>query len=229
MSEMQRVALARVLVTEPQILLLDEPMSNLDASLRYALRSELKRIQQALGQTVLYVTHDQLEAISLSDRIAVMRLGELQQIGTPREIYERPANRFVAEFIGDPPINLLACEVRRNGREIAVTTALHGPLAMGEAEIQPGRHTVGIRPHALVVARAPAPGSAETRVRVVENLGAEHVLHLDYGDDLVAATVPPGFADEGETLHLTLDPSHLHLIDSASDRVVSCQAVEPAT
>ncbi len=226
MSEMQRVALARVLVTEPQLLLLDEPMSNLDAALRYALRSELKRIQTALNQTVLYVTHDQLEAISLSDRIAVMRLGELQQVGTPEEIYDRPANRFVAEFIGDPPINLLPCEVTVSGREVAVSTALHGPLALGAGEIAPGRHLLGIRPHDVSLTREPSPERAEIKVRVVENLGAEHVLHFDYGEDLVAATVPPNFAEEGERLFVALDPNRLHLIDSGSERVVACRALE---
>ncbi len=227
MSEMQSVALARVLVTEPQILLLDEPMSNLDAALRYSLRSELKRIQTALGQTVLYVTHDQLEAISLSDRIAVMRLGDLQQIGTPEEIYSRPANRFVAEFIGDPPINLIACEVARSGPGIAVTTALHGPLALGAAEIAPGRHLLGIRPHDFRLSREPLAEGAETEVRVVENLGAEHVLHLDYGGrQLVAATVAPGFAGEGERLFIALRPDRLHLIDSGDERVVPVQALE---
>ncbi|GAB5471279.1 MAG: ABC transporter ATP-binding protein [Rhodospirillales bacterium] len=226
MSEMQRVALARVLVTEPQILLLDEPMSNLDAGLRYSLRSELKRIQQALNQTVLYVTHDQLEAISLSDRIAVMRLGVLQQIGSPQEIYRHPVNRFVAEFIGDPPINLLDCEVARDGSGVAVTSALHGPLDLGEAEIQPGKHLLAIRPHDLRLSRQPAPGSATTTVRVVENLGAEHVLHIDYGDRLALATVAPGFAAEGERLEVTLDPERLHLIDSASERVVTSRAME---
>ncbi len=229
MSEMQSVALARVLVTEPQILLLDEPMSNLDAALRYALRSELKRIQTALGQTVLYVTHDQLEAIALSDRIAVMRLGDLQQIGTPEEIYRRPANRFVAEFIGDPPINLLPCEVARSGAEIALTTALHGPLPLGEAAIAPGRHLLGIRPHDFRLGREPLPGGAETLVRVVENLGAEHVLHLDYGPgQLVSATVPPGFAAEGERLFIALRPDRLHLIAADDERVVPLKSLEVA-
>lgn len=221
MSEMQRVALARVLVTEPQLLLLDEPMSNLDAALRFALRTELKRIQRSLGQTVLYVTHDQLEAISMSDRIAVMRLGELQQIASPEEIFTRPVNRFVAEFIGDPPINLLDCEVRRDGARAAVQTALHGPLDLGPLEIAEGRHLLGLRPHTLTLTREPGPGSAATEVAVVENLGAEHVAHVTYGDRLVAVTLPPGSVAEGERLHLSLDPAQVHLIESGSERVVA--------
>ena len=120
MSEMQRVALGRALVTEPRLLLLDEPMSNLDAHLRQQLRTELKQIQAALDQTVLYVTHDQLEAMSMSDRIAVMHEGRLQQLGTPDAIYHRPVNRFVAEFIGDPPINVLPCSALREADDVRV-------------------------------------------------------------------------------------------------------------
>ena len=111
MSEMQRVALARTLGTQPELLLLDEPMSNLDAEIRAHLRGELRQVQKSLGQTVLYVTHDQAEALSMSDRIAVMRDGEIVQVASPDDVYHRPVNRFVAEFIGDPPLNLIPCEV----------------------------------------------------------------------------------------------------------------------
>jgi len=221
MSEMQRVALARVLVTEPQLLLLDEPMSNLDAALRFALRTELKQIQRALGQTVVYVTHDQLEAISMSDRIAVMRLGELQQVASPEEIYRRPANRFVAEFMGDPPINLIPCAVSRSGSEASLETALHGPLTLRGVEIAAGEQLLGIRPHDLSLRREASEGSAETEVKVVENLGAEHVAHVTYGARLVAVTLPPGTVAEGERLHLSLDRDAAILIDSGSERVVA--------
>ncbi len=221
MSEMQRVALARVLVTEPQLLLLDEPMSNLDAALRFALRGELKRIQRALGQSVLYVTHDQLEAISMSDRIAVMRLGELQQIASPQEIFSKPVNRFVAEFIGDPPINLIDCRVTRDGARAIAETALHGTLDFGPIEIEEGQHLLGVRPHSLRLTHKPGPNGAETEVKVVENLGAEHVAHVAYGNALVAVTLPPRQVSVGERLHLHLDPSEIHLIEQGSERVVA--------
>lgn len=226
MSEMQRIALARVLVTEPQLLLLDEPMSNLDAALRYELRSELKRIQQALGQTVLYVTHDQLEAISMSDRIAVMNEGALQQVGTPREIYDQPVNRFTAEFIGDPPINLLPCRIARDGKGLAATTALHGPIPLGQGEIAAGDHLLGIRPHDFRVSSEPSEGSAPTKLRLRENLGAEHVLHLEYGERLVAVTVTPEFHSGTEVLHLSLAAGRVLLIDSGDGRVVRRHALE---
>jgi ABC-type sugar transport system ATPase subunit len=226
MSEMQRVAIARVLVTEPELLLLDEPMSNLDASVRASLRGELKKIQKDLGQTVLYVTHDQIEAMSMSDRIAVMRDGELLQVGSPEEIYHRPINRFVAEFIGDPPINMLSCEVSISGGAIAVRTALHGPAEMGRARISPGHHLLAIRPHDLVLSKTQSEGAAPTTVRFVENLGSEHVVHVDYGDELAAVTTEPRFAEAGDTVYLSVNLRRGHLIDRASDEVVSFERWE---
>lgn len=157
MSEMQRVAIGRVLAVQPRLLLLDEPMSNLDARLRASLRGELKQIQRQAGQTVLYVTHDQVEAMSMSDRIAVMREGTILQIGTPDEIYLRPINRFVAEFIGDPPINIISCEVVNRGREMAFHTALHGPAPIGRVGIAAGPHLIAVRPHDFKLSLPPSP------------------------------------------------------------------------
>jgi ABC-type sugar transport system ATPase subunit len=228
MSEMQRVALARVLLTEPRLVLLDEPMSNLDAALRASLRGELKQIQRGLRQTVLYVTHDQVEAMSLSDRIAVMSEGALQQVGAPAEIYDRPVNRFVAEFIGDPPINVIPCEVRVAGGEVAAATAGHGALVLGRGSAPAGRHLVAVRPHDVKAARAPGPGTAPAPVRFVENLGSEHVLHLEYGRDLIRAVAAPHFAGEGDTVHVGFDLRRAHLIDSASDEVVRLAPLEAA-
>ncbi|WP_340109956.1 ABC transporter ATP-binding protein [Pikeienuella sp. HZG-20] len=212
MSEMQRVALARVLVTEPRLLLLDEPMSNLDAALRAQLRGELKQLQKRLRQTVLYVTHDQVEAMAMSDRIAVMHDGVIEQVGAPEDIYHRPATRFVAEFIGDPPINLLPCRVTRDGGRLSAATALHGALELAPRDIDGGDFLIGVRPHDVLLSKTGGDGHARTTVRFVENLGVEHVLHCDYGDDLIALTAPPGFASAGETIWLGLDERRLHLI-----------------
>jgi multiple sugar transport system ATP-binding protein len=228
MSEMQRVALARVLLTEPRLVLLDEPMSNLDAGLRANLRGELKQIQRQLGQTVLYVTHDQMEAMSLSDRIGVMSMGELQQYGTPAEIYDRPRNRFVAEFIGDPPINVIPCEVRVMGGQVAAATAAHGALVLGRGTGPLGRQLIAIRPHDVRTARTPDAATAPALVRFVENLGAEHVLHVEYGQELIRAVVPPGFAREGDTVHLAFDARRAHLIDAGSEEVVRLAPLEAA-
>ncbi len=226
MSEMQRVALARVLVTEPRLLLLDEPMSNLDASLRASLRSELRLLQKSLEQTVLYVTHDQVEAMAMSDRIAVMHDGVIEQVGSPQDIYHHPATRFVAEFIGDPPINLLDCEIRTGGGRAVATTACHGPLDLGIADIPEGGHLLAIRPHDVRLGRAPSEGAAETVVRFVENLGVEHIAHCAYGEGLIAGAVTPGFAAAGARLWLTIDPARVHLIRSDTDAVVTREAAQ---
>jgi multiple sugar transport system ATP-binding protein len=221
MSEMQRVALARVLITRPALLLLDEPMSNLDASIRAALRGELKKIQRELGQTVLYVTHDQIEAMTMSDRIAVMKDGRLLQAASPLDIYRRPADRFVAEFIGDPPINVIPCRVELEAGQALVTTACHAGLRLGPLAARPGECLLAVRPHGFRPARQPAPGRSVNPVRFVENLGAEHVLHVQYGEELVRVLAPPGFAAAGEDVHLELGGAAAHLIEQATGRIVA--------
>jgi multiple sugar transport system ATP-binding protein len=228
MSEMQRVALARVLLTKPELLLLDEPMSNLDAALRAKLRGELKQIQKELDQTVLYVTHDQVEALSMSDRIAVMRNGELLQVGSTEDIYHRPVDRFVAQFIGDPPINIVACRVDCRHGEVRASTALHHDLGLGPGEIAPGDYLLAVRPHHFLPSREPAEGAAGVEVRLVENFGAEHVLHVAYGEDLVAVVAPPGFAAEGERVYVRLAAEQAHLIAPADERVVALRRREAA-
>ena len=135
-------------------------MSNLDASVRASLRTELKHIQHELRQTVLYVTHDQGEAMAMSDRLAVMNAGEIQQIGSPDEIYHRPRTRFVAEFIGDPPMNIIACDITRSGSTASVRTALHGPIVFKGLEAGVGRYLLGVRPHDVLVKASGTPGAA---------------------------------------------------------------------
>jgi multiple sugar transport system ATP-binding protein len=169
-GERQRVALARALVREPQVFLLDEPLSNLDAKLRASARLELKQFQQRVGISTVYVTHDQVEAMGLGDRIAVLNQGRLQQVGTPEEIYHRPANTFVATFVGSPPMNLIA----RDGK------------------------IVGFRPENILFDRNAAGGNEATvfhsRVLRVENLGADRYVYLqvkdDKGDTNVIAKLP---------------------------------------
>lgn len=221
MSEMQRVALARVLITRPALLLLDEPMSNLDASIRATLRAELKKIQQELEQTVLYVTHDQVEAMTMSDRIAVMRDGRLLQVASPLEIYRRPVDRFVAEFIGDPPINVLPCRVEVAGGRVVASTACHAGIELGRLPAQSGDYLLAVRPHAFRLAAEPAPGYSTNPVRFIENLGAEHVLHVQYGEDLVRVVCRPGFATVGGEVHLGLAGAGVQVIDRESGRILA--------
>lgn len=222
MSELQRLAIGRALVLKPALLLLDEPMSNLDAALRTSLRGELKRLQQALGQTVLYVTHDQVEAMALSDRILVMDRGELLQEGSPETVHERPQSRFVAEFVGDPPINMLAASIDRTRPQVAwVAASLAVPLA-NQMPLS-GECHVGIRPHRIHVAHAPFEGSVAGDVRFVDNLGAEHVLHVGLGDDLVRMLVGPAFARVGDRVHWRPDPRHCRFFDVRSGEAMQPQ------
>jgi multiple sugar transport system ATP-binding protein len=196
-------------------------MSNLDAALRASLRGELKQIQRELDQTILYVTHDQVEAMSMSDRIAVMHAGELLQVGTPDEIYHRPVDRFVAEFIGDPPINMLPCDVSIEGGGVSVRTALHGPIRLPVRDVPPGRHWLAVRPHHLRLATAGESGTATSVVRFIENLGAEHILHVDYGDQLAAVAAPPQSAAIGADVLIAMEAGFAHLIREDNGRIAT--------
>lgn len=220
MSEMQRVALARVLVTEPALLLLDEPMSNLDALTRADLRVELKLIQRDLGQSVLYVTHDQVEAMAMSDRIAVMHDGVIEQIGTPTDIYERPATRFVAEFIGDPPINVIGCDVvQRPSGTLALAATGHA-IELPKVDIPQGEQLVAIRPHDVRIGTEPGNGAVRARVAFLENLGAEHVLHVQMGGQLISSVVRPGTASVGDMVWASMPTGKCHLMERQGGRVV---------
>src|SRR5437764_866429 len=170
-GQRQRVALGRALVRKPRVYLLDEPLSNLDAGLRAQMRAELRRLHHRLRATFIYVTHDQAEAMTLSDRIAVLRAGELQQTGSPRDIYERPANRFVAEFFGTPRINVVR------------------PGVLGLA----GQAMAGVRPEHLEVLAAPAPGALEGIVDQAELTGAEVWATLTVGGESIVARAPSDF------------------------------------
>ena len=216
-GQQQRLALARALVIEPPLLLLDEPLSNLDAKLRESLRYELKRLQRELGITSVYVTHDQIEALALSTKIAVMKAGEVVQLGKPRDIYERPNNRFVAEFIGTS--NFINGTVReRRGDTYEVTTA-GGPLSLtSEAEVTPGSDViVSIRPEALSLSAetggAGRPNVWEGVVTTRAFLGdaVDHIVAV--GDQEMRARGNPSVSIEpGVRVQLHLDPSRLSLV-----------------
>ncbi len=183
-GEMQRVSIGRAIVREPQVFLMDEPLSNLDATLREALRSELKDLQMRLGATFIFVTHDQVEAMTMGDRIGVLNKGHLVQVGTPQEIYRSPRDTFVASFVGSPAINLLPGTIAGSSA-IVLPKAFELPVnggAKGE-----GAYTFGIRPEDVEV----VPGApVEARVHDIENHGIEKILTLRIGDTLVRASVP---------------------------------------
>ncbi len=212
-GQRQRVAIGRAIVRRPQVFLFDEPLSNLDAALRGQMRVELKRLHQQLQSTIIYVTHDQVEAMTLADRIVVLEGGVVQQVGSPRELYERPANRFVAGFIGSPAMNFLEA-TGRDGQLRA------GSLALPSAHSGPV--TVGIRPHDVQVSRG--GGGALARVEVVERLGWELHLHLRLDGQPLTAQVEAqalGEVRAGEELAVRL--GRYHLFDAHSGRSIAVE------
>ncbi|MBB5209555.1 ABC transporter ATP-binding protein [Chiayiivirga flava] len=220
-GQRQRVALGRALVREPKVFLLDEPLSNLDAKLRLTMRTEIARLHRTLGTTMIYVTHDQIEAMTLGQRIVVLRDGQIQQIDTPMALYERPANVFVAGFLGSPAMNFLRGRVGADGvfDSDAGTIAL-GDVARLPAGVAPGRELVlGLRPEHLQL-----ESGADTRARIdavletVEPLGNEMFLNLRLGGNELVARVPPATLPEpGAALRLFFDPARLHAFDAATE------------
>jgi multiple sugar transport system ATP-binding protein len=210
-GEQQRVALARAIVREPRVFLMDEPLSNLDAKLRVHTRTELKTLQRDLGTTMVFVTHDQAEAMTLANRIAVLNAGELQQIGTPDDVYDRPANVFVAEFIGSPPMNLL--EATREGRELVAAGGWRLPepnLKGGDGD---GPVTVGLRPEGIEIV---ADGHAADVV-AVEPLGSEVIIDVRIGDVPLKVRAEPDVRPEpGTKVGLRADPDAVRVFDRSS-------------
>ncbi|MEY3003254.1 MAG: hypothetical protein RLZZ491_430 [Pseudomonadota bacterium] len=199
-GQRQRVAMGRAIVREPAVFLFDEPLSNLDAKLRTQLRAELKDLHRRLGATFVFVTHDQVEAMSLADRIVIMSQGHIEQIGTPMELYTHPASRFVAEFIGAPPMNVLDL-ARPAGQTLA-----------GLAQTTPtGACAVGVRPEQLRIASDGAPA----RVMLIEALGAETLVHLAMNDDrLILRDGHASRLAPGAHVHVTTDPGALLFFDA---------------
>ncbi len=214
-GQRQRVALGRAIVRKPSVFLMDEPLSNLDAALRLSMRSLIKHLHQRLQATFVYVTHDQAEAMTLADRIAVMRGGLIQQLDTPDGIYSRPANTFVAGFLGSPPINLLAGEIAPDGSFIRGALRLDLPTGIAA----PGRAvTLGLRPEDVA---APAPGltSIEARVDLVSPLGSETLLEVVApGDVALTLRVPKEWrVRSGDRMTFGIDPARLHVFDKQTE------------
>jgi multiple sugar transport system ATP-binding protein len=225
-GEQQRVAIGRALAASSQALLLDEPLTNLDARLRTLLRIDFKALHRETGQTILYVTHDQVEAFSLSDRIAVLNRGNLQQIGTPEEIYRHPVNRFVATFMGSPPMNILDAELSESdGAMIAMGEGFEVTVPSGRlAEVAqlPRRLAIGVRPEAVSVLPArqietPFP----TEVKWIERLGAKNILDIAVGRAIIKALVRPDHPVRHEgPAFFGFDAGRMHLLNPATDRFI---------
>jgi ABC-type sugar transport system ATPase subunit len=210
-GQRQRVAMGRAIVRRPQVFLFDEPLSNLDAKLRGSMRADLARLHRRLSATSIYVTHDQLEAMTLADQIVVMRDGKIQQIGAPLDIYDRPANRFVAEFLGSPTMNVVEAAVTVTEGRAKVQAGESLTLELSGSGMAPGRVHLGIRPQDLHPA---GDGPIPLHVEVVETLGSECLVHGKAGGvPLVARTPATQKVHPGQRLPLTVDPARVHLFD----------------
>lgn len=192
-GQRQRVAIGRALVREPSVLLMDEPLSNLDAQLRTGMRAQLKDLQQQLGVTTIYVTHDQVEAMTLGDRIAVLNEGGLAQVGSPSEVYDNPSTVFVARFVGSPPMNVFTGEIEQSdGGRYLKTSGFRIPLG-SSVQRDSGGATIGIRPEHIELTE-PGKGDLDLPINVVENLGAEFILYFFSSEEEIVvrtATQPP--------------------------------------
>lgn len=222
-GESQRVALARTLVTNPSTFLLDEPLSSLDAKLRRELRAECDRLHQALNRTFIYVTHDQEEAMTLADRIVVMREGKVEQVGSPMDIYSNPVSYFVADFFGSPSMNLVAGNVLAEGDDVRFRSDVFDLRLPGRFnDVRPGAATLGIRPEHVRVANN-SGADVTLPVRLVEPLGKDTLLYFDAGSDRAFVVVTEGLSmsevSVGHRLGLTLDAGNLHLFDQSGRRI----------
>jgi multiple sugar transport system ATP-binding protein len=212
-GQRQRVAIGRALVREASVFLFDEPLSNLDAKLRAELRRELKLLHQTLGNTMVYVTHDQVEAMTLASRIVVMKSGVIQQIGTPAEVYETPANLFVAGFLGAPAINLVPARVGADGQSTEGALPLRLPAGKATAG---QRVVLGIRPEHL---RLQTDGRWRASVQLVEPMGNHQVVWMKLGDQAFSVLVHDGRrVAAGDTLAFDIDESALSVFDAASEQ-----------
>jgi ABC-type sugar transport system ATPase subunit len=219
-GQRQRVAMGRAIVRDPKLFLFDEPLSNLDAQLRAEMRIEIKKLHQRLRKTIIYVTHDQVEAMTLADRIAVMRAGHVEQLGTPHQIYNQPHTKFVAGFTGSPPMNFADCEVTAGGAEIVLAGGVR--LAVPEAGRSRTaawagkRATFGIRPEHLSIG---GPDTLKATVVLTEPLGAETLALVRLGDVEITGRFPPDAGlKSGQEIPLAIAMAKLHIFDDAAQQ-----------
>lgn len=214
-GQQQRVAIARALVKEPELFLLDEPLSNLDAQIREKTRSEIKRLFAGLKATVLYVTHDQVEAMSLGDMMIVMEGGNIRQVGSPQEVYQNPANRFVAEFVGLHRTNMIEGFVKEG-----VFTSSDGAVVLSNISLKAGNVRLGIRPEAVTVLKE--GDGVEAEVLLSEHLGANRLLHCRIGDNELLAVAESAFeAKEGSTVALVFPEAKRMWFDDADGKRIA--------
>ena len=227
-GDMQRVAIGRALVRKPKAMLMDEPIGALDAKLREEMRAEIKRLHIKQGSTTIYVTHDQVEAMSLADRIVIMHEGILQQIGTPEEVYARPANLFVAQFVGSPVMNVAPVTVSSaaDGATVTVEGQAAGFAFPSELTAKlngsagrPGALKLGIRPEGVQVAHEAQDGFLPVEAHIIEPLGAYDIVDLSVGKAMLRARTRAGFVPRpGERVFARIDPAQAHFFDAESGK-----------
>ena len=224
-GQQQRVALGRALVKEPDVLLLDEPLSNLDAKLRVIMRAELKRLQKELKVTTIYVTHDQVEAMSMADKIAVMNAGRLQQYAEPSELYNKPANLFVAGFIGSPPMNFVEGSIKEvNGEyyfdsehfKLKLPSEIGGIVLSKTSEV-----IMGFRPENAKIIKEEQPNTIQGKVYVVEPLGKDVIVNVKIGEILVKILARPGIEiAPGQNIWLQLNMNKIHFFEKGTGKEI---------
>jgi sn-glycerol 3-phosphate transport system ATP-binding protein len=220
-GQRQRVAIGRAMIREPKVFLFDEPLSNLDAQLRVQMRIEIRRLHQRLGVTSVFVTHDQIEAMTLADRLVVLNQGRIEQIGAPAEVYRRPASRFVAGFIGAPAMNFIRAQIVMDGLA-EIGPSPNGPMRLAiPGGVAAGREvTLGIRPEEIEIGDAPAFGGLDFELELAEELGSGQVLHGSSGAVELTVMRPMSATDiawrPGQRLPLRIPPAAIHLFDAES-------------
>ena len=225
-GDMQRVAIGRALVRRPKAMLMDEPIGALDAKLREEMRAEIKRLHIKQGSTTIYVTHDQVEAMALADRIVIMHEGILQQVGSPSEVYSYPSNTFVAQFVGSPVMNMAEARVADSSGRIRVgigglDEGFEFPAALGDrlssAAGQNGNLTLGVRPEGVLVSRDRQEGYMPVEAHIIEPLGSHDIVDLKVGDAMLRARTKSGFVPgPGEPVWARIDPAQAHFFNTAT-------------
>jgi multiple sugar transport system ATP-binding protein len=241
-GQQQRVALGRSIVRDPEVFLLDEPLANLDAKLRTEMRARLVELQRELGVTAVYVTHNQIEALTMSDRVAVLDEGEIQQVAEPQELYKNPANRFVADFIGTPSMNFLDCtlthengsvRVESNVFDVNISSEYNVTSQMIDVTRSEATYTLGIRPQHLNISwNGPVDETVAEKltVAVVETAGEEYIVHLKRNDTRIIAVVEEGMQiARGDTVTVEIVPDQIHLFDDQNGSALLQQFGERGT
>ena len=224
-GEAQRVAVGRALVTKPKVFLLDEPLANLDAKLRVHTRVELKKLQKDIGITTIYVTHDQAEAMTMADRVAVMHEGKLRQLGTPSDLYDHPADLFVAGFIGSPAMNFMDCALEKRNLLVSAHFALEIPRDFAK-EIEEHATTseviLGVRPQDISLNGEETLNSVSAEVYAIEPLGSETIVDLILGEKIIKVVMPPTYhANAGEKVWMTFKMDRIHILDKKTEKTIA--------